>query len=94
MSDEVRGQSIAVLLEIIILFSAFRSEDAAKYMAEKPEEGKTNISQLAVIVQQPSVWMCAAYFLADVGTESTFLPSQSSMDIYSTKMQAQSQAGL
>lgn len=41
---------------------------------------------MATIVKQPSVWMCAAYFLADVGTESTFSPSTSCFKRYSSKL--------
>jgi hypothetical protein len=61
------------LLEAIILPVAFRYEDAQRYRREKHDTSKQQRTQVIDIVRYRVTWICAAYFLAYVGTEGQYI---------------------
>ncbi|KAI1481737.1 MFS general substrate transporter [Daldinia eschscholtzii] len=66
----------ASVLEVVILLLAFRFEDSKKYHDDHKQDllprahGETDSNTKTVIFKYGVTWICAAYFLAYVGTES------------------------
>ncbi|KAI1107568.1 MFS general substrate transporter [Jackrogersella minutella] len=64
----------ASILEAIALLFAFRTEDSAKYHAAHSQAALPNTQSpspaTATMFKHPATWICAAYFLACVGTEN------------------------
>ncbi|OTB18247.1 hypothetical protein K445DRAFT_315039 [Daldinia sp. EC12] len=66
----------ASVLEVVILLLAFRFEDSKKYHDDHKQDllprahGETDPNTKTVIFKNGVTWICAAYFLAYVGTES------------------------
>ncbi|KAH6662624.1 MFS transporter-like protein, partial [Plectosphaerella plurivora] len=63
----------ASLVELTVLAWAFRSDDAKKYHeldSSQPEVIKLEGRGISEVVKYRAVWMCAAYLLMYVGTES------------------------
>lgn len=57
-------------LELVLLVSAFRNEDAAAYRRNKQSGGAASKVNVRAIFNYRATWLCAAYFLAYVGTET------------------------
>lgn len=59
--------------EAMILPFSFRHEDARRYHHEKQGTSKQPGTQLTEIIGYRVTWICAAYFLAYVGTEGQYM---------------------
>lgn len=58
------------MLELVILFAAFKHEDASRYAEDKQDELTHDDSDRKAMLRYRATWLCAAYFLGYVGTET------------------------
>jgi fucose permease len=67
----VNGQAIICVLELVLLVYSFRYEDARRYRETLQRSARTVVGgNKEGIITQGVVWICAAYLLLYVGTES------------------------
>ncbi|CBX92324.1 hypothetical protein IAQ61_006284 [Plenodomus lingam] len=57
-------------VSFLLLVSAFRHEDAAAYRKSKQSELTDARPDIKAMFRYPAVWLCAAYFITYVGTET------------------------
>lgn len=57
-------------MSLVTLVFAFRHEDASTYSQSKQSKLTTTKSEVKAIFKYSATWLCAAYFLTYVGTET------------------------
>ncbi|KAF2729656.1 MFS transporter-like protein [Polyplosphaeria fusca] len=62
--------AVVSLLELFVLLTAFRYEDAARYRALHADDETYKMADWKAIFKHPATWVCAAYYLAYVGNET------------------------
>ncbi|KAH9865347.1 hypothetical protein J1614_008930 [Plenodomus biglobosus] len=60
----------ASALSLVVLVSAFRHEDGVAYRKGKQSEVTDAKPDIKAMFKYPAVWLCAAYFITYVGTET------------------------
>lgn len=69
---------MAVVIEAVVLFLAFRYECAETYKVQNRGQTMHESNEFGDIITRPVTWVCAAYFLAYVGTEGRCIEKPSS----------------
>ncbi|KAF1834242.1 MFS general substrate transporter [Decorospora gaudefroyi] len=64
------GLAGASTLSLVVLFSAFRHEDARLYRQSKQSKRNEATIDVKAMFRYRATWLCAAYFLTYVGTET------------------------
>jgi hypothetical protein len=88
------SQTGAVALEFLTLVWAFRHDNGLRYCSLNPRSSIDQGSRMKEAFKKHVTWICAAYFLAYVGTEGRIsLPSFKQNLVDSFPVQPLSQAG-